>query len=89
MTGSALLGLVLLSMGCLFFIGGLAANYRALRKSLKSNLGPLPGLVGSLTMFFSLPWLARYGVELPWPWLWILLPLALDPWLALVVLRRK
>jgi len=45
--------------------------------------------VGSLTVFFSLPALRNYGVEAPWPWLWILLPLALDPWLALLLRRSK
>ena len=88
MTGGALLGLVLLSMGWLFFLGGLAANYQALRTRGR-GLGPLPGLVGSLTVFFSLPALRKYGLEVPWPWLWILLPLALDPWLALLVRRSK
>jgi hypothetical protein len=88
MTGGALLGLVLLSMGWLFFLAGLAANYQALRAA-RRGLGPLPGLVGSLTVFFSLPALARYGVEVPWPWLWILLPLALDPWLVLLLRRSK
>ena len=89
MTGGALLGLVLLSMGWLFFLGGLAANYQALRAGSKRGLGPHPGLVGSLTVFFSLPALRNYGVEAPWPWLWILLPLALDPWLALLLRRSK
>jgi len=89
MTGGALVGLVLLSMGWLFCLGGLVANYRALLAPRKSTgLGPLPGLVGSLTVFFSLPALASYGVHAPWPWLWILLPLAIDPWLVLR-LRRK
>jgi len=88
MTGGAVLGLVLLSMGWLFFLGGLAANYQALR-TFKSGLGPLPGLVGSVTVFFSLPALAKYGIELPWPWLWILLPLAIDPWFVLLARRSK
>jgi hypothetical protein len=89
MTGGALLGLILLSMGWLFFLGGLAANYQALRAGSKRGLGPLPGLVGSLTVFFSLPALRHYGVDLAWPWLWILLPLALDPWLVLLARRNK
>ena len=89
MTGGALLGLVLLSMGWLFFLGGLAANYQALRSGARRALGPLPGLVGSLTVFFSLPAVRKYGIDAPWPWLWILLPLALDPWLVLLLRRRK
>ncbi len=88
MTGGNLVGLVLLSMGWLFFLGGLAMNFHALRVSLRakegertpSGLGLLPGVVGSLTVFFSLPALAGAGVDVPWPWLWILLPLALDPY---------
>jgi len=40
-------------------------------------------------VFFSLPALAKYGVEVSWPWLWILLPLALDPWLVLLTRRNK
>lgn len=89
MTGAALLGLVLLSMGWLFFLGGLAANYQALRRHAKPGLGPLPGIVGSVTVFFSLPALAKHGIELPWPWLWILLPLAIDPWFVLLTRRSK
>jgi hypothetical protein len=88
MSGGDLVGLILLSMGWLFFLGGLAANFHVLRLSLRakegervpSGLGFVPGVVGSLTVFFSLPALARFGVEAPWPWLWILLPLALDPY---------
>lgn len=52
MTGGGLLGLLLLSMAWLFFLAGLAANYQALRRSLKakpgeavpSNLGFVPWL---------------------------------------------
>jgi hypothetical protein len=68
MGGGDYLELVLISMGWLFFIAGLALGLRF-----------LPGVVGSIAAFFSLPALARYGIEVPWPWLWILLPLALDP----------
>lgn len=90
MTGGGLLGLILLSMGWLFFLGGLAVNFGALRKALKakegervhSGLGFVPGIVGSLAMFFTVPALMRFGVEVPWPWLWIALPLLLDPYCA-------
>jgi len=96
-TGGGLLGLILLSMGWLFFLGGLAVNYAALRRSLSrkvpapeqgssgalqspSGMGFLPGVVGSLVVFFTIPALHRWwGVEIPWPWLWIALPLVLDP----------
>jgi hypothetical protein len=98
MTGGALVGLTLLSMGWLFFLGGLAANIQAVRRSFQTRgraprgLGPLPGAVGSVTVLFSLPALARFGVELPWPWLWILAPLFIDPLCAgglVRLLRRK
>ena len=100
MTGAALLGLVLLSMGWLFFLAGLGVNYRLLRRSLKakegervpSGLGVVPGVIGSITVFYTVPALARYGIEVPWPWLWILLPLVLDPYcmplFALLLVRR-
>lgn len=88
MSGAGLLGLVLLSMAWLFFLAGLAANYYALARTLRakagapspSGLGFVPGVVGSLTVFFTIPALAKYGVAVPWPWLWILLPLFLDPY---------
>ena len=68
MTGTAYLELVLVSMGWFAFLAGLALGLRL-----------LPGIVGSVTVFFTLPMLARHGVEAPWPWLWILLPLGADP----------
>jgi hypothetical protein len=48
-------------------------------------------VVGSVTVFFSIPALARHGVEVPWPWLWILLPLVVDPYCVggLLALLRK
>jgi hypothetical protein len=90
MTGSGLLGLILLSMAWLFFLGGVAVNVRALHQALKarkgerapSGLGFVPGVVGSLAAFFTVPALMRLGVEVPWPWLWIVLPLFLDPYCA-------
>jgi hypothetical protein len=101
MTGGTLLGLILLSMAWLYFLIGLAAHYRILRISMQaregdpipSNMGFIPGLVGSVAVFFTIPALARYGVEVPWPWLWILLPLVLDPycagWVVLMAFRRR
>ncbi|OGA60504.1 MAG: hypothetical protein A3G81_08485 [Betaproteobacteria bacterium RIFCSPLOWO2_12_FULL_65_14] len=87
MTGSALLGLVLLSMAWLFFLLGLAVNYRLLHPQV--TLGFLPGVVGSLAVFFTIPALGKHGIDVPWPWLWILLPLALDPGgVGGLVLRR-
>ena len=100
MTGVGLLELVLLSMGWLFFLGGLIAHYQILRQSMRakpderlpSNMGFVPGVVGSVTVFFCLPALAKYGVDVPWPWLWILLPLVIDPYclggLVLLLLRK-
>ena len=100
MTGGGLLELVLLSMGWLFFLAGLVAHYRILRQSLRakpdervpSNMGFVPAVVGSLTVFFTIPALARHGVDVPWPWLWIVLPLVIDPYcvggLVVLVLRK-
>jgi hypothetical protein len=84
MTGGELLGLTLLSMGWLFFLGGMALNAVSARKS-ERGLGLLPAIVGSVTVFFSLSALARAGLRVPWPWLWILLPLAF----GLVLLRAR
>src|SRR5258706_8614629 len=88
MTGGGLLELILLSMAWLFSLGGIAANYQVLRAAMRSkegeqrpsSLGFVPGVVGSLAMFFTIPALAKYGLEVPWPWLWILLPLFADPY---------
>ncbi|HUQ73807.1 MAG TPA: hypothetical protein VM183_03700 [Burkholderiales bacterium] len=100
MTGGALLGLILISMAWLFFLGGLVANYGVLRRSLNakpgepvpSSLGFAPGVVGSLAVFFTIPTMAKYGFDLPLPWLWIALPLLLDPYcvpgLVLLLLRK-
>jgi hypothetical protein len=95
MTGGALLGLILASMGWLFFLAGTAFNYQVLRRSLKakagepvpSGLGFIPGVIGSISAFFSVP-----ALEVPWPWLWIALPLVIDPYCvpgALMLLLRK
>jgi hypothetical protein len=86
MTGGALLGLILISMAWLFFLAGLAINYQALRRS-RRGIPMLPGVVGSLAAFFSVG-----ALNAPWPWLWIALPLVLDPYcvpgLLLLVLRK-
>ena len=100
MTGGGLLELILLSMAWLFFLGGLAANYQVLARSLKakpgdavpSGLGFIPGVAGSIAVFFSIPALAGHGIEVPWPWLWIVLPLVVDPYcvggLVLLLVRK-
>jgi hypothetical protein len=100
MTGGGLLELIVLSMGWLFFLAGLIAHCQILRRSVKakpeervpSNMGLIPAVVGSITIFFSIPALARYGIDVPWPWLWILLPLVIDPYcaggLVLLLLRK-
>ena len=67
MTGMELLQLILVSMGWFAFLAGLALRLRL-----------LPGIVGSLTVFFTVPLLERHGWHVPWPWLWILLPLLLE-----------
>ena len=87
MTGTVLLGLILISMAWLFFLAGLAINYQALRRS-RRGIPLLPGMVGSLAAFFSVA-----ALDAPWPWLWILLPLALDPYclggIIAMLLKRK
>ena len=83
MSGIGLLALVLISMGWLFFLAGAAINWRS-----RPGIPLLPGLVGSVTVFFSLPPLIQRGVDVPWPWLWILLPLILDPGCLPGLLRR-
>jgi hypothetical protein len=100
MTGGSLVGLTLLSMAWLFFAGGAVMNFSLLRRAAKAPAGArrpsgiplLPGLIGSLAAFFTVPALARYGVDVPWPWLWILLPLFLDVycvgWIILFVFFR-
>ena len=88
MTGGSFLGLVLLSMAWLFGLGGIAANYQVLRMAMKakegkrvpSGLGFVPGVAASLAVFFTLPLLKGWGIEVPWPWLWVLLPLFADPY---------
>jgi hypothetical protein len=77
-TGTAYLELVLVSMGWFFFFAGLVVGLRF-----------LPGVVGSLAAFFSVPALERHGVEVPWPWLWILLPLVIDPLAAWLRTRMR
>lgn len=86
MSGGSFVGLILLSMAWLFFALGAVTNFSVLRRAMKATEGErvpsgvpfLPGVVGSLAAFFTLPALAARGLELPWPWLWILLPLLLD-----------
>jgi hypothetical protein len=57
-----------------------------------SGIPFIPGVAGSLAAFFTLPALAQYGIDVPWPWLWILLPLLIDPYclggLVLLLLRK-
>jgi len=77
-SGTAYLELVLVSMGWFAFLGGLALGLRL-----------LPGIVGSVSAFFTVPMLARHGVAAPWPWLWILLPLLVDPLLGWARTRMR
>jgi hypothetical protein len=72
-SGSGLIGLILLSMAWLFYLVGLYLR-----------IPILPGVIGSLAAFFSVGLL-----EAPWPWLWILLPLALDPYWLGKLLRKR
>ena len=83
MTGIGLLTLSLVSMGWLFFLAGLVMNYRR-----RPRIPVLVGVIGSVTVFFSIPPLMKLGWEVPWPWFWILLPLVLDPGCVPGLLRR-
>ena len=78
MSGIAYLELVLVSMGWFAFLAGLALGLRL-----------LPGIVGSVTVFFTVPMLARHGLEPGWPWLWILLPLLIDPLVGALRTRMR
>jgi len=81
-----MVGLVLLSMAWFFFIGGAVMNLSVLRRRrgakeggpVASGIPLLPGVVGSLAAFLTLPALGHYGIDVHWPWLWIALPLFLD-----------
>ena len=75
MTGGALLGLVLLSMAWLYALTGLGFNWYAFARKQPRPLALVPGVAASLAVFFSIP-----ALDAPWPWLWVLLPLALDPY---------
>lgn len=98
MSGFSFLGLILSSMLWLFFLAGLALNWRVFFQQTRrkegerawSSIGPVPGIAGSIAMFVTVPALMKFDVDVPWPWLWILLPLFLDPfclgWLILVAL---
>jgi len=89
-TGLSLLGMILLSMAWLFFIGGAVLNFQVWRAARRARPGGrassgmpfLPGIVGSLAAFFTAGWALQRGYPLPWPWLWILLPLLLDVYCA-------
>jgi len=104
MSGGYLLGLIGISMASLFAVAGLVINLQVWRAARRAKAGErvapgipiLPGVVGSLTLFFLIPQLkVRFGLELPAPFFWILLPLVLDlqglgGWLlALVGLRAR
>ena len=104
MTGFSLLGVVLLSMAWLFFIGGAALNFQAWRTAGRARRGGvapaggipfLPGVVGSLASFFTVGWALTRGYVVHWAWLWIALPLVLDVYcaggllLALLRLARR
>lgn len=87
MSGSSVLGLIALSVAWLFVIGGLIVNFRAWLALLRAKDGErvpsgypfIPGVVGSACAFLSIPLLQRHaGIEVPWPFAWIVLPFFLD-----------
>ena len=80
-----MLGLALFSMGWLFFLAGAALNFSAWLRWRKApprtrfgGVPLLPGMIGSVTVFFTVGMLLAAGHHVPWPWLWILLPFVLD-----------
>jgi hypothetical protein len=86
-SGGFLLGLIGISMASLFAIAGLVMNFQVWRaarhakpgEQLPSAIPILPGVVGSLCVFFLIPQLStRFAIDVPWPFFWILLPLFLD-----------
>jgi len=82
MSGGGLLGLILVSMAWLFFLAGSAINFQARRRS-RPGIPLLPGVVGSLAAFFSVG-----ALNAPWPWLWVLLPLVIDPYCVPWLLKK-
>jgi len=87
MSGGYFFGLIALSMAWLFSILLLGANVIAWRAALRAKPGErtpsgiplLPGVLASVTVFFTLPLVKTHaGFELPWPFFWILLPFFLD-----------
>jgi hypothetical protein len=86
-SGGYLLGLVGISMASLFALAGLVMNFQVWRavqcarpgERVPPGIPLLPGVVGSVTLFFLIPQLHTHlGIEVPWPFFWILLPLFLD-----------
>ncbi len=87
MTGAGMVGLMLFSMAWLFYVLGVAMNayswWRAQRvkegERVPSGVLFFFGIFGAFIAYFSINVLeGRYGVEVSWPWFWILLPLFLD-----------
>jgi hypothetical protein len=78
MTGTGYLELVLISMGWFAFLAALALRLRV-----------IPGIIGSVTVFFTVGAAGRHGMEIPWPWLWVLLPLAIEPVRWLIRTRMR
>ena len=103
MSGGFFLGLIGISMASLFAVAGLLMNFQVWRaryaksgEPVPSAIPILPGVVGSLSVFFLIPQLsAHFAIDVPWPFFWILLPLILDLQglggllLALAGLRRS
>lgn len=86
-SGGYLLGLIGISMASLFALAGLVMNFQVWRAAQRAKPGErlpagipfLPGIVGSVTLFFLLPLVHKHlGIDVPWPFFWILLPLFLD-----------
>ncbi len=85
MSGKFLLGLVVASMLWLFFVLGAAVNFQVWRAWSKARVGErvprgipfLPGLLGAVAMFLTLPTVEQWLGWQPGWWNFALLPLPL------------
>jgi uncharacterized membrane protein len=86
-SGSQILLIVVLPILCLFVVGGMAMNLRSWWIGLRAREGEVVpsgvlfifGILGAVLAYATVGWIRKYfGVDVPWPWLWIVLPLFLD-----------
>lgn len=104
MSGSQILLIVVLPILWLFVGGGIAMNLRSWWIGLHATKGEkVPsgvlfvfGVLGAFLAYATVVWTEKYfNVSVPWPWLWVVLPLFLDVYcvggfvLALLGFARK